>query len=165
MWVWIRDPRSGIRDPGSGKNLFRIPDPGVKMAPDLDPKHWSAQLTVESTALCRLWIVFLHQHDRPDFFVILYSFVSEETGIEPKRLPVLQCLHWQSRLDLIHFGRLLTLCKSVLLIWITDDKKLIFCSFLNINGLSLTEEMTVMGNQMFPILPSLNPFLCFKKII
>jgi len=25
---------SGIRDPGSGKNLFRIPDPGVKKAPD-----------------------------------------------------------------------------------------------------------------------------------
>jgi hypothetical protein len=24
----------GIRDPGSGKNLFRIPDPGVKKAPD-----------------------------------------------------------------------------------------------------------------------------------
>jgi hypothetical protein len=24
-WVW---------DPGSGKNLFRIPDPGVKKAPD-----------------------------------------------------------------------------------------------------------------------------------
>ncbi len=74
---------SGIRDPGSGKNLFRIPDPGVKMAPYLDPKHCSAQLTVESTALCRLWIVFLHQHDRPDYFVILYSFVSEDTGIEP----------------------------------------------------------------------------------
>jgi hypothetical protein len=25
IWVW---------DPGSGKNLFRIPDPGVKKAPD-----------------------------------------------------------------------------------------------------------------------------------
>ncbi len=25
---------SGIRDPGSGKNLFRIPDPWVKKAPD-----------------------------------------------------------------------------------------------------------------------------------
>ncbi len=25
---------SGIRDPGSGKNIFRIPDPGVKKAPD-----------------------------------------------------------------------------------------------------------------------------------
>jgi hypothetical protein len=30
----IRDPKSGIRNPGSGKNLFRIPDPGVKKAPD-----------------------------------------------------------------------------------------------------------------------------------
>ncbi len=34
--IW--DPRSGIRDPGSGKNLFRIPDPGVKKAPD--PGSW-----------------------------------------------------------------------------------------------------------------------------
>jgi hypothetical protein len=25
---------SGIRDPGSGKNLFQIPDPGIKKAPD-----------------------------------------------------------------------------------------------------------------------------------
>jgi hypothetical protein len=24
---------------GSGKNLFRIPDPGVKKAPDPDPQH------------------------------------------------------------------------------------------------------------------------------
>jgi hypothetical protein len=34
--------RSGIRDPGSGKNLFRIPDPGVKEAPD--PGSGSATL-------------------------------------------------------------------------------------------------------------------------
>jgi hypothetical protein len=33
---------SGIRDPGSGKNLFRIPDPGVKKA--LDPGSGSATL-------------------------------------------------------------------------------------------------------------------------
>jgi hypothetical protein len=38
----IRDPRSGIRDPGSGKNLFRIPNPGVKKAPD--PGSGSATL-------------------------------------------------------------------------------------------------------------------------
>ncbi len=36
IWIW---------DPGSGKNLFRIPDPGVKKAPDPgsripDPQHW-----------------------------------------------------------------------------------------------------------------------------
>ncbi len=30
IWVW--DPGSEIRDPGYGKNLFRIPDP--------DPQHW-----------------------------------------------------------------------------------------------------------------------------
>jgi hypothetical protein len=33
---------SGIRDPGSGKNLFRIPDPRVKKAPD--PGSGSATL-------------------------------------------------------------------------------------------------------------------------
>jgi hypothetical protein len=32
--IWSWDPGSGIRDPGSGKNPFRIPDPGVKKAPD-----------------------------------------------------------------------------------------------------------------------------------
>jgi hypothetical protein len=36
---------SGIRDPRSGKNLFRIPDPGVKKAPD--PGSGSA--TLEAT--------------------------------------------------------------------------------------------------------------------
>jgi hypothetical protein len=32
---------SGIRDLGSGKSVFRIPDPGVKKAPDpgSDPQH------------------------------------------------------------------------------------------------------------------------------
>ncbi len=43
----IRDPRSGIRDPRSGirdKNLFRIPDPGVKKAPD--PGSGSATLSL-----------------------------------------------------------------------------------------------------------------------
>jgi hypothetical protein len=33
---------SGIRDPGFGKNLFWIPDPGVKKAPD--PGSGSATL-------------------------------------------------------------------------------------------------------------------------
>jgi hypothetical protein len=33
---------SGIRDPGSGKNRFRFPDPGVKKAPD--PGSGSATL-------------------------------------------------------------------------------------------------------------------------
>jgi hypothetical protein len=37
----------GIRDPGSGKNLFRIPDPGVKKA--LDPRFGSTTLLVIGT--------------------------------------------------------------------------------------------------------------------
>jgi hypothetical protein len=49
IWVW---------DPGSGKNLFRIPDPGVKKAPD--PGSGSAtlfnmQLCTLSTALRLLY--------------------------------------------------------------------------------------------------------------
>ena len=36
------DLGSGIRDPGSRKNLIRIPDPGVKKAPD--PGSGSATL-------------------------------------------------------------------------------------------------------------------------
>jgi hypothetical protein len=35
---------SWIRDPGSGKNLFRIPDPGVKKA--TDPGSGSATLLI-----------------------------------------------------------------------------------------------------------------------
>ncbi len=38
--IW--DLGSGIWGPGSGKNLFRIPDPGVKKAPD--PGSGSATL-------------------------------------------------------------------------------------------------------------------------
>jgi hypothetical protein len=34
--------RIWVRDPGSGKNLFRIPDPGVKKVPD--PGSGSATL-------------------------------------------------------------------------------------------------------------------------
>jgi hypothetical protein len=40
--IWIRDPGSEIQDPGSGKNLLRIPDPEVKKAPD--PGSGSATL-------------------------------------------------------------------------------------------------------------------------
>jgi hypothetical protein len=43
--IWSWDPGSEIRDPGSGKNLFRIPDPGVKKhpIPDPDPQHCNGQ--------------------------------------------------------------------------------------------------------------------------
>ncbi len=51
----IRDPRPGIRDLGSEirKNLFRIPDPGVKKAPD--PGTGSATL-VATGAGAAIWI-------------------------------------------------------------------------------------------------------------
>jgi hypothetical protein len=42
IWVW--DLGSEIRDSGSRKNLFRIPDPGVKKSPD--PGSGSATLFV-----------------------------------------------------------------------------------------------------------------------
>jgi hypothetical protein len=35
---------SGIRDPGSRKNLFRIPDPGPGVKKALDPRSGSATL-------------------------------------------------------------------------------------------------------------------------
>jgi hypothetical protein len=42
VWVW---------DPGSGKNLFRIPEPGSRgqkgtgsRIPDPDPQHWKIQI-------------------------------------------------------------------------------------------------------------------------
>jgi hypothetical protein len=44
--IWSWDPGSGIRDPGSGKNLFRIPDPGVKKHPIPDPGSGSATLAL-----------------------------------------------------------------------------------------------------------------------
>jgi hypothetical protein len=44
IWVW--DPGSEIRDAVSGKNLFWIPDPGVKKASD--PGSGSATLIVGS---------------------------------------------------------------------------------------------------------------------
>jgi hypothetical protein len=37
IWVW--DPGSEIWDPGSGKNLFRIPGSKRHRIPDLDPQH------------------------------------------------------------------------------------------------------------------------------
>jgi hypothetical protein len=42
----IRDPGSEIRDPGSGINLFRIPDPGVKKAQSRIPDPGSGSATL-----------------------------------------------------------------------------------------------------------------------
>jgi hypothetical protein len=52
------DLGSGIRDPGSGKNLFRIPDPGVKKAPD--PGSGSATLDSVYVMLVSREIVYLN---------------------------------------------------------------------------------------------------------
>ncbi len=52
IWVW--DPRSGIRDPGSGKNLFRIPV----------PRSGSATLKVRHH---RNYLVFLYSSDNYKF--------------------------------------------------------------------------------------------------
>jgi hypothetical protein len=43
IWVW---------DPGSGKNLFRIPDPGVETAPD--PRSGSATLLNTRRLIARI---------------------------------------------------------------------------------------------------------------
>jgi hypothetical protein len=53
---------SGIRNPGSGENLFRIPDPGVKKAPDPGSRIW-----IRNTANMQLIIfiylfIFKYQH-------------------------------------------------------------------------------------------------------
>jgi hypothetical protein len=40
----------GLLNPGSGKNLFRIPDPGVKKAPDPGPQHWFTLFTPQSNS-------------------------------------------------------------------------------------------------------------------
>ncbi len=53
IWVW---------DPGSGKNLFRIPDPGVKKAPD--PQHWSER---GSRSGCKNYTLILKTVDVKSF--------------------------------------------------------------------------------------------------
>jgi hypothetical protein len=55
IWVW--DPGSEVRDLGSGKNPFWIPDPGVKKAPD--PGSGSATL-VHCTSRIQTFIQKLH---------------------------------------------------------------------------------------------------------
>jgi hypothetical protein len=57
--IWVCDPGYGIRDLGSGKNLFRISDPvpGVKKTPD--PGSGSVTLNkiminLTSASWCRL---------------------------------------------------------------------------------------------------------------
>jgi hypothetical protein len=46
-WIRIRNTGSEVRDTGSRKNLFRIPDPGDKKAPDTG--------SGSATLLCTVW--------------------------------------------------------------------------------------------------------------
>ncbi len=61
---------SGIQDPGSGKNLFRIPDPGVKKAPD--PGSGSATLGSRHF----LWVICRYREQVCGLTGQDYSFVS-----------------------------------------------------------------------------------------
>jgi hypothetical protein len=45
--IWSWDPGSEIRDPGSGKNLFRIPDPGFRGQKAPDP---GSRIRIRNTA-------------------------------------------------------------------------------------------------------------------
>jgi hypothetical protein len=51
--VW--DPGSEIWGPGSGKNLFRIPDPGVKKAPDPGSATLLSARTVRPSNVLEWW--------------------------------------------------------------------------------------------------------------
>jgi hypothetical protein len=69
IWVW---------DPGSGKNLFRIPDPGVKKAPD--PGSGSATLT---TAILKGWKSGLFVHFTLSISLLLDPDPHSQYGPDP----------------------------------------------------------------------------------
>ncbi len=56
----------GIRDPGSGKNLFRIPDPGDKKAPD--PGSGSATLKIFLLKVTVYRVFFINSAVAPYYF-------------------------------------------------------------------------------------------------
>jgi hypothetical protein len=60
-----------VLDPGSGKNLFRIPDPRVKKhrIPDPDPQHWSYLYLLDPG----LKVEFLDINLTKDSFATCYS--------------------------------------------------------------------------------------------
>jgi hypothetical protein len=60
---------SGIRDPRSGKNLFRIPDPGVKKAPD--PGSGSATLFLGNTSNVHFMYLVLNSRENAGLDVLL----------------------------------------------------------------------------------------------
>ncbi len=64
---------SGIRDPGSGKNPFRIPDPGVKKAPD--PGSGSATLIFSITRQQNLFkTICANTESTVDTYLIFTTF-------------------------------------------------------------------------------------------
>jgi hypothetical protein len=77
---------SGIRDPGSGKNLFRIPDPGVKKAPD--PGSGSATLLVPVP------YDYTGPHCLMSLSILLLVPVSVATYRTTVTVPVLHTLVW-----------------------------------------------------------------------
>ena len=105
---------SGIRDPGSGKNLFRIQDPGVKKAPD--PGSGSATLSFSVclwSTLCRSALLYIPQsgtirfgyrnsHERYPregsilghlVYLTLFVFCLGEFYAEPMRPPIGQLVY------------------------------------------------------------------------
>ncbi len=92
MWVW--DPGYGIRDPRSGKNLFRIPDPGVKKAPD--PGSGSATLPITMHVRLRV-LTWAEQRAPPDWTA---SRPQWERAPECSPPGTLRCeQRWRSRRD------------------------------------------------------------------
>jgi hypothetical protein len=82
IWVW---------DPGSGKNLFRIPDPGVKKAPDPGsgtlpvPGHADSSLgCVESSFFCNKQNVKISTDDTRNRQIVTglshYPYVGSPSG-------------------------------------------------------------------------------------
>jgi hypothetical protein len=81
--IWLWDPGSGVRDPGSGirkkpKKLFRIPDPGVKKAPD--PGSWIRIRNTANEEINRRRI----KNYTPKLF-----FMYEKTYVEAENLAII----------------------------------------------------------------------------
>ena len=54
IWVW--DPGSEIRDPGSGINLFRIPDPGSRGQKGPNP---GSRIRIRNTVCTRVSVLYI----------------------------------------------------------------------------------------------------------
>jgi hypothetical protein len=81
IWVW---------DPGSGKNLFRIPDPGVKKAPD--PGSGSATLLSIRPQELRYIIHYRAQVTLISGSYLPFSFMKKGLGSQDTRTLVQEWL-------------------------------------------------------------------------